>query len=74
MDSGTWMDTSQLTLPFSPSQVDCPRLWLAEVLEPRMTPEPAPGSSEQAAPRPQPPGGSCGAPHSAGSPGLLGFG
>lgn len=43
MDSGTWMDTSQLTLPFPPSQVDCPRLWLAAVLEPRMTPEPVPG-------------------------------
>lgn len=43
MDNGTWVDTSQLTLPLSPSQVDCPRLWLAAVLEPRMTPEPAPG-------------------------------
>ena len=43
MDNGTWVDTSQLTLPLSPSQVDRPRLWLAVVLEPRMTPEPAPG-------------------------------
>lgn len=43
MDNGTWVDTSQLTLPFSPSQVDYPWLWLAAVLEPQMAPEPAPG-------------------------------
>lgn len=45
MDNGTWVDTSQLTLPFSPSQVDYPWLWLAAVLEPQMAPEPAPGKT-----------------------------
>uniref|UniRef100_A0A5F9DJT9 Receptor-type tyrosine-protein phosphatase F n=1 Tax=Oryctolagus cuniculus TaxID=9986 RepID=A0A5F9DJT9_RABIT len=37
------VDTSELTPPFSPIQVDCPALWLTVELEPWMAPEPAPG-------------------------------
>lgn len=39
-DIGEYQLTS---LPFCPSQVDCPGLWLAVALDSWMAPEPAPG-------------------------------